>query len=166
MASQVATSTNNELMNILPYRQVKIVNNEILLKGATCFIGYFNVSKRKGEWFASKDLGQLKNNILSIIGRQDRLFISGGENIQPEEIEKVLLTFEEIKKAVIVAVDDDKYGQRPVAFLDCEISPSLKMKISSALSYFKIPVRYLILPSQIGLKISLKTLQNLANEDQ
>ena len=165
MASQVATSTNNELMNVLPYRQVKIVDNEVLLKGETCFVGYFNLAQNESEWFSSKDLGQLKNNALSIIGRQDRQFISGGENIQPEEIEKALLTFQEIKQAVVIAVDDDKYGQRPVAFLDCEISPSLKAKISSSLSYFKIPVRYLMLPPQTGLKISLKTLQNLVNEE-
>ncbi|HIP76117.1 MAG TPA: 2-succinylbenzoate-CoA ligase [Psychromonas hadalis] len=165
MASQIATSTNSQEMGVLPYRLVRISDNEILLKGKTCFVGYFNQANQHQEWFKSKDLGALQNNVLTVQGRKDRQFICGGENIQPEEIEKALLTFSEINKAVVIAVDDEKYGQIPVAFLDCAMSAALKIKIDASLSYFKRPSRYLILPPQTGLKVSLKTLTFLVKEN-
>ncbi len=45
------------------------------------------------------------------------MFISGGENIHPEQIEAALVGIEGIDEAVIVPIDDPEYGQRPVAFL-------------------------------------------------
>lgn len=163
MASQIATSTNNSNLTVLPYREVKIVDNEILIRGSTAFVGYFKQGnqRRETEWFSSKDLGefdQQNTNIISISGRKDRLFISGGENIQPEEIEKVLLSFPEIDQAVVLPIKDEKFGFRPVAFVNIEISGALQQRINQKLTHFKQPVRYLKLPKQTGLKVSLKKL--------
>ena len=163
MASQIATSTNNSELMLLPYRDVKIVDDEILIRGKTAFVGYFNVEKKRCEsdWFSSKDLGAFDINnpkVISIAGRKDRLFISGGENIQPEEIEKTLLDFSEISQAVVLPIKDEKFGFRPVAFVNIEISASLQERINQKLTYFKQPVRYLKLPKQTGLKVSLTQL--------
>ena len=166
MASQVATSTNGSKLKILPYREIKMLDNEIQVRGETCFVGYFNHEKRSSnEWFSTKDIGsfQPQTQTLTISGRKDRLFISGGENIQPEEIEKILLSFSEITQAHIIPIEDKKYGCRPVAFLNQEISLELRQKIAGNLSYFKRPIYYFKLPDQTGLKVSLKVLsQSLA----
>jgi O-succinylbenzoic acid--CoA ligase len=45
------------------------------------------------------------------------MFISGGENIHPEEIEKALMMIDGVLDALVVPVNDDEYGQRPVAFI-------------------------------------------------
>ena len=45
------------------------------------------------------------------------MFISGGENIHPEEIEKALMMIDGVLEALVVPVNDDEYGQRPVAFI-------------------------------------------------
>ena len=50
-------------------------------------------------------------------GAKDNMFISGGENISPEEIEQVLHTFPEVQESIVVPVPDSRFGQRPVAFI-------------------------------------------------
>ncbi|MCK5817936.1 MAG: AMP-binding protein [Psychromonas sp.] len=168
MASQVATSTNNDILQLLPYQEVKIHHGELLIRGETSFVGYLNDKNRcKTTWFASNDFGEFfqnKNNLLIVTGRKDRLFISGGENIHPEDIEKVLLGFSEIRQAYVLGIKDQKYGDRPVAFLDCALSTELHRKIKEKLTYFKRPVRYFILPKQSSLKVSLQTLLTYLQE--
>ena len=46
------------------------------------------------------------------------MFISGGENIQPEEVEKVLFQSGMVKQVFIVPMEDKEFGERPVAFVD------------------------------------------------
>ena len=81
-------------------------------------------------WFKTGDLGfwsstkQKKvkrnlygNNAFKIIGRKDRMFISGGENIFPEEIENVLYQSQMVERAKVVSVKDIEFGKRPVVFI-------------------------------------------------
>ena len=51
------------------------------------------------------------------VGRSDDMFVSGGENIFPGEVEAVLETHPEVLQASVVPVDDDIKGQKPVAFI-------------------------------------------------
>lgn len=174
MSSQVATSSNNQRLTLLENRELKIVNDEIFLRGKTRFVGYFNKQNKiditsTEQWFASKDLGTKKGDQITIIGRKDRQFISGGENIQPEEIEKTLLTFETVKQAFVVPVNDKTFGFRPVAFIDwldnkAEVE-KLKAYMASNLIHFKCPTSYFELAPQKGLKVSLKNLQNMAENN-
>ncbi|WP_019613578.1 o-succinylbenzoate--CoA ligase [Psychromonas ossibalaenae] len=171
MSSQVATSTNSQSLKILADKQIKIINGEINLRGKSRFLGYFNNTLTDSlipeeQWFASRDLGILRDNTLQITGRKDRLFISGGENIQPEEIESLLLSFQGVRQAYIVAVEDPLFGQRPVAFIDWvndhQQEEQLNNYIKNKLSAFKRPVHYFLLTQHNGLKVSLKELQKTA----
>nr|WP_284046791.1 class I adenylate-forming enzyme family protein [Gelidibacter japonicus] len=45
------------------------------------------------------------------------MYISGGENIYPQEVEAQLEDFEDITKAVVLSVKDDKWGQCGIAFV-------------------------------------------------
>ena len=69
--------------------------------------------------FASGDLGRLEGGRLFVTGRRDARFISGGENIQPEEVEQALLEHPAVVAAVCVALPDAEFGSRPAAFLPC-----------------------------------------------
>ncbi len=53
----------------------------------------------------------------SFIGRRDDMFVSGGENIYPGEVEAVLEHHPAIAQACVVPIDDDIKGQKPVAFI-------------------------------------------------
>lgn len=176
MASQIATSTNNETLQLLPYRLLKIVNNEILLSGETRFVGYFTGDTKKGvidkeAYFSSSDLGKTRFErgltTINIMGRKDRQFISGGENIQPEEIEKVLLRFSGISQAFVLSINDPIYGQRPIAFVkwsNGEQPTQLKKFIKDKLIAFKQPLHFFPLPDQQGIKPNYKKLNLIAND--
>ncbi|MCL6756254.1 MAG: AMP-binding protein [Candidatus Rhabdochlamydia oedothoracis] len=102
--------------------EIKIANDcEILVKGKNLFQGYWDGFQIHPPpcWFATKDLGKIcLHNHLHITGRKDRLFISGGENIQPEEIEQALCSIRGIICATVLPKPDEEFGNRPVAFIE------------------------------------------------
>ena len=79
--------------------------------------------------------------------RSDRILVSGGENIDPVEIENVLNEFCDVAQAVVVDVPHQKWGQRPVAFMLPARSPhedfcSLKKRSKEKLVGFKVPDQF------------------------
>jgi O-succinylbenzoic acid--CoA ligase len=164
-ASQVTTSTPQTLAvnptlsgRVLPYRQLAIsTDGEILLKGETLFKGYILESRldcpfdQRG-WFHTCDVGSLDSKgLLTVIGRKDRMFISGGENIYPEQIEKALVDIDSVEQVYVVSVPDSVMGARPVAFIKTissgAIDPeTLTRHLEQYLERFKIPIAFLPWP--------------------
>lgn len=166
MSSQIATDGK-----IHPYAELKLAaDGEISVKGKTLFQGYYNEGKieipLEEGWFATKDLGRwTADEKLEIIGRKDNLFISGGENIQPEEIEAELKKITGIYQAVVVPVDDDVFGARPVVFLDKLYSlEEIQVVLKDKLPKYKIPIKIFLLPETGNFKHSRKELATLAKE--
>jgi long-chain acyl-CoA synthetase len=58
-----------------------------------------------------------ENDFYFFVGRTDDMFVSGGENIFPSEVEKMLETHPDVIQACVVPVDDEIKGTRPVAFV-------------------------------------------------
>jgi len=130
-ASQVTTTGRTDYPDkldssgrLLEYRQLKISDdNEILVKGEILFKGYLepeglNEPFDGDGWFHTGDAGYLDSDgCLLVTGRRDNLFISGGENIQPEEIEERLCQMDDILEAVVVPVKNKEFGFRPAAFV-------------------------------------------------
>jgi O-succinylbenzoic acid--CoA ligase len=118
-------------------------------------------------WFASNDLGELDNNgLLKVIGRIDRMFISGGENIHPEQIEQALINVKGISNALVIDMPSQTYGSRPVAFLQGlqnYSEPELRKLLLENLMPFQIPDVFLDWPPQeISLKPSLEQFKRIA----
>ena len=161
---------------VLPFRQVRIhQSGEIQLRGEVLFKGYY---QRGGQldlpleegWFATGDLGCFTDDgQLVVAGRRDNMFISGGENIQPEEIEKALLALPGVRQAIVVPVPDVEFGQRPVAFIDRD-SPDdnlncLRTRLALRLARFKMPERIYPWPAEMtsgGLKVNRRLFRELA----
>ncbi|MEW6050651.1 MAG: o-succinylbenzoate--CoA ligase [Candidatus Zixiibacteriota bacterium] len=186
MASQVTTTAVGDLPakiktsgKPLRYRQVSIASDgEILVKGETLFAGYVNGESIERPvdddgWFHTGDLGQIDaDGYLTVTGRKDNMFISGGENIQPEEIEAALMQVAGVEGAVVVPVADDEWGQRPVAFVMS--SGGIKMdidslgdRLQSALPVYKIPTAFLFHPmeaQQGQLKVSRARFAEMARK--
>jgi O-succinylbenzoic acid--CoA ligase len=109
--------------------QLKINNpgedtvGEIHVKGPMVTEGYFkNKSATKKSilsgWLATGDLGCVDcDGFLYVVDRRNDLIISGGENIYPTEIESVLSGMKQIKEVGVTGMDDDTWGQVPVAFV-------------------------------------------------
>jgi O-succinylbenzoic acid--CoA ligase len=187
MSSQVTTTGRGQLNRedmtsgrLLDYRQLKITGDgEILVKGKTLFKGY-----RKGDrvslpvdekgWFSTGDLGRFDAECnLKLLGRKDNMFISGGENIYPELVESALVSFEDVENAIVVAVDDAEFGQRPAAFIDMRTGyeglsdDQWRTRLRPALPGFMMPIVFLNWPESeagTGLKPSRRRLGALATE--
>ena len=169
MASQVATTTtlNHKGAKVLRYRKIRIAKDgEILAAGKTLFKGYIKngalrTATGKDGWFPTGDLGSLRRGgFLTVRGRKDAMFISGGENIFPEEIEYFLRGCALVEDALVVAHPNQEYGFRPVAFIKTKknkcLNPlALEKYLSKFLPKFKIPAAFYLLPKEsvsIGVK--------------
>lgn len=144
---------------ILPHLEFRIATDgELLLRGASLFLGYFGKEMRKeSDWFPTKDFCRIREDGLEIIGRKDRQFISGGENIQPEEIEKALLEHPSILEARVEPIADEEFGMRPIAKISV-LTPlseeSLKQDLRRKLPAFKVPIKISISTESIDLKLA------------
>ncbi len=174
MASQVTTTpsgASSEKLRtsgqVLPHRQVSISpEGEILVRGETLFAGYVegeavDLPLDERGWFHTGDLGDLdEDGYLDVRGRKDNLFISGGENVQPEEIEDALRRLDSVEDAVVAPVPDAEFGFRPVAFVRMADGtpppPDLAAALEPILPRFKIPVSFHDWPEgagQAGMKV-------------
>ncbi|MCK4728324.1 MAG: AMP-binding protein, partial [Desulfobacterales bacterium] len=118
----------------LKYVQVRIVNSEgkdlppgiegeIIVKGKTLFRAYLNRDawrkRHDDQWFVTGDKGYLDSDgYLTVTGRMDDMFVSGGENIYPGEIEIEAASYPHIRACAVLAVDDTEWGKRPVLFVE------------------------------------------------
>jgi len=96
-----------------PQIDVKIIDNEIVVKGPNVMLGYYkdnDATKKvlKDGWFYTGDLGYIDNDgFLFITGRKKNLIVlSNGENIVPEEIESILLKNKAIEEVVVTSLNN------------------------------------------------------------
>jgi O-succinylbenzoic acid--CoA ligase len=155
--------------SVLPNRELRISpDGEIWVRGPSLFQGYLGSSPQQ-DWFPTGDLGRYENGKLEIIGRKDWMFISGGENIQPEEIEQELLALPEIIEAAVLPIDDPEFGKRPVAVIKASTSFDLKWmqsQLSKRLPKYKIPIALLFIdemPRKDNFKLNRFILSQYIN---
>jgi acyl-CoA synthetase (AMP-forming)/AMP-acid ligase II len=96
---------------------------EAAVRGPTVFSGYWNAEETNarnfdGGWFRMGDLFRRNpDGSYDFVDRAKYMIKSGGENIYPAEIERVLLADPRIGDAVVVRKRDAKWGEVPVAFV-------------------------------------------------
>lgn len=179
MGSQIASSkkiknvNENNAYRVLNYRRIKIINGEIFLAGECLFEGLISDGKLIepfiDTYYPSGDLGNINyDGSLNIIGRKDNMFISGGENIHPEEIEALLNAIDQIEMAYVVPVFDHEFGQKGVAMIKYRKFISIddiKKILKSKAANYKIPKHFIEIPNEMlgsGIKISRAELKNYA----
>ena len=96
---------------------------ELCLQGNIVTPGYWNNSaytleKIREGWFYTGDMVKMdQEGFMYMVGRKNQMFISGGENIYPQEIENILLKRNFSKEAAVIGVKDENWGEVGVAFL-------------------------------------------------
>lgn len=182
MGSQITTTAANESPahmatsgRCLPHREIAISNDgEILVRGKTLCKGYLHeraISPCVDDegWFHSGDAGQLdEEGYLTVLGRRDNMFISGGENIYPEEIERALMALAGIERAAVFAIPDNTYGERPVAFIKREDptepdTERIREALAEKLPRLKLPDAVFVWPADYpegGIKIDREFLRD------
>ncbi|OBK26797.1 acyl-CoA ligase FadD12 [Mycobacterium asiaticum] len=119
----------------------------IYVRNDTQFDGYTSGKTKDfhAGFMSSGDVGYLdENGRLFVVGRDDEMIVSGGENIYPIEVEKTLASHPEVAEASVIGVDDEQYGQRLAAFVVLESGASateetLKQHVRENLANYKVP---------------------------
>ncbi len=135
---------------------------EIQVRGAT-------VAKALGPWLQTKDLGALdERGRLTVYARRVDLILSGGENVYPVEVERVLASHPSVGDVCVVPVADERWGQAPAAVVVPRgAAPTLEVLQRHAqafLASFKLPKRLLVveeLPRTASGKVDRRAVLQL-----
>lgn len=96
---------------------------ELWMRSPIVTPGYWKKDKETSEsitdgWFHTGDLVKRdEENYFYVVDRKKNMYISGGENVYPAEIEKFLYTNPEIKEVAVIGVPDDKWGEVGKAYV-------------------------------------------------
>jgi o-succinylbenzoate---CoA ligase len=133
---------------------------QIVVNGPAVSKGYYkrddlNKSVLRGNKFRSGDLGVIeKQGRLRVISRRTDLIISGGENINPVEVEVALRVHESVRDACVFPIDDERWGQIAVAAIvprsgssmeSEKLSDTLRTYLKGKIPGYKIPKKFFYL---------------------
>lgn len=138
--------------NALPPGEI----GEIVAKGPTVMTGYWNMPERTAETIVNGvlrtgDLGYMdEEGFFYIVDRAKDMYRSGGENVYPAEIEKVLANHPKILNVAIIGVPDEKWGETGKAFIVPEEGETVTLEdlhtfLKGKVARFKFPNHILCL---------------------
>jgi fatty-acyl-CoA synthase len=128
---------------------------EVRIRGHIVMLGYYKDAQATAQvmtddgWFKTGDLGMFdEQGYLQITGRAKEMFIVGGSNAYPAEIERVLQEHPGVKQAVVVGVPDRRLGEVGYAFVQSDATvelseETLKTYCRGKLADYKVP-RYIV----------------------
>ena len=140
---------------------------------------YYNLPEETAKaiqegWFATGDIvRQDEEGFVYIAGRKKEMIISGGENIYPLEVEKVIYEIADVDEAAVIGVPHDKWGETPIAFIVLKketnfTDEKLKEYCTKKLARYKVPSLFRIvsaLPKNATGKIDKATLKKYYVEE-
>ena len=117
------------------------------------FEGYTSGDNKDFEdnFMVSGDLGRVDEaGRLYVVGRDDEMIVSGGENVYPLEVEETLNGHDDVVEAAVIGVDDEKFGQRLDAYVVLQpgaaaTPDALKEHVREHLAGYKVPRNVVVL---------------------
>ncbi|WP_292163538.1 AMP-binding protein [Mesorhizobium sp.] len=152
---------------------------EICARGQAAFLGYHNDPEATAKafrygWFHTGDLGFLDGRgFLHITGRASDMYISGGLNVYPREIEEAILDDERIDEVAVVGMPHPKWGECGVAVVvakaGCEIAAKDVIDgLAGRIARYKFPNQVVFWPalpkSAYGKVLKREIINRLAEE--
>jgi fatty-acyl-CoA synthase len=130
---------------------------EICVRGPGVFAGYHDnpeatAAATRHGWFHTGDLGHMdERGFVYITGRASDMYISGGSNVYPREIEEVLLTHPAVAEVCVVGVPHEKWGETGVAVVVLNAGMSvteqaLTAHVEGKLARYKHPALFVFWP--------------------
>jgi fatty-acyl-CoA synthase len=152
---------------------------EIYVKGPNVFPGYWNnadatVATFDDGWLRTGDVAERDDaGYYRICGRAKEMFISGGENVYPAEVEQVLAAYDDLADAAVVAIAHPRWGETGVAFVVAKRDTVLDItKLTehcrSNLARYKVPSQFRLideLPRSTVGKVDKIRLTSLAQNE-
>lgn len=164
-----------------PGFEIRIVDNdedveageagEILLRGPSVMAGYLDDPEATAKtlsadgWLRTGDLGTLDSDgYLRIVGRIKDMFIVGGFNAYPAEIENLLLAHPDVKAAAVIGVPDERLGEVGMAFVvtdsnDPGVADAIKAWSRDQMANYKAP-RYVELIDELPVNATGKVVKD------
>jgi fatty-acyl-CoA synthase len=125
---------------------------EIWMRGPSVSPGYWNqpeatAASRSGDWFRSGDLAlQQADGAYVIVDRLKDMYISGGENVYPAEVEAALRQIEGVVDVSVIGVPDARWGEVGCAFIQlrdgaggADAEAAIRSALSGKLARYKLP---------------------------
>jgi fatty-acyl-CoA synthase len=151
---------------------------ELLFAGPNVTPGYWNKPEETarafhpGGWLRSGDLARRDGDgYYYIVGRAKDMYISGGSNVYPAEVENVLAEHPDVLEAAVIGVPDERWGETGEAYLllrPGRAAPSdadLTQFVRSRLAPYKAPRRFVVVaefPRTAAGKVQKHRLKDLA----
>jgi fatty-acyl-CoA synthase len=126
---------------------------ELLIRGPHITPGYWNRPEATAEtiidgWLHTGDVARRDDEgYFTVIGRSKDMFISGGENVYPAEVESVMLSFAGVAEAALIGVPDEKWGEVGKAFIVPQ--PGTALDVESLLAFMAQRVARYKLPRSV-----------------
>ncbi|WOI36381.1 AMP-binding protein [Alteromonas sp. CI.11.F.A3] len=131
---------------------------EVQLKGPNLFIGYwgketlFENSFTADGWFETGDIA-VQNSLgcYRIVDRKKDMFISGGENVYPAEVEAIALKHPHVLECAMIGVPDEKWGEVGCLFIVCQTNinaldhDGLMHYLTAHIAKYKVPKSLVVL---------------------
>ncbi|CUJ26794.1 acyl-CoA synthetase [Achromobacter xylosoxidans] len=142
-------SIQDEAGNPLPAGRT----GEICVCGPAVFAGYYdnpaaNAKAFRNGWFRTGDLGyQDDAGYLYITGRESDMYISGGSNIYPREVEEKVLAHPAVAEAAVLGVPDPVWGE--VGVMVCVLRPGETLEEEALLAWLGSRMARYKLPRQV-----------------
>lgn len=148
---------------------------EIIARGPNMMKGYWNLPRETAEairegWLHTGDMGRIdEQGYLYVIDRIKDMIVSGGENVYPAEIEKVIREMPGVRDVSVIGIPDDKWGETPKAYIEVQTGVTLTPEEVGAfcrtrLAGYKVPrhVEFIeTLPRNPTGKVLKKTLRQM-----
>jgi fatty-acyl-CoA synthase len=123
---------------------------EIVVRGPNVFTEYWRNADAtrqamQGGWYRTGDIARYDaDGYVWVLERKNNLIISGGENVYPAEIERVLVEHPDVVECAVIGRPDPRWDEVPVAFVikreGTSLSPDqLKAHLQAQLARFKLP---------------------------
>lgn len=150
-ASEVRVSMSDEIANgkLLSHARVTPQLDGMItsIECDSLYYGYFpEIPKKQKDWMPQDRLEIDKTGELVVRGRLDRMINSGGEKIDPQEVEDILVTYPLVRAALVIGVPDCKWGERVVAFYESNEGGieerTIKEFLKKNLVSYKVPKDY------------------------
>jgi fatty-acyl-CoA synthase len=127
---------------------------EIVVRGPITMLGYWQrpeatAEVMRGEWLRTGDLASVdEEGFLTLVGRARDMYISGGENVYPAEVEAVMVEHPEVREVAVVGVPHPKWGETGRAFIVAESgrcdTEALRAWAAQRLASFKLPSSFVL----------------------
>ena len=132
---------------------------ELVVRGPHVFAGYWNRPEEtvtafvEEQWFRTGDVLRVEDDGWAhVVDRVKDMYISGGENIYPAEVERVLVAHPDVAEGAVIGRADPKWQEVPVAYVvrraGCAVDArALETNLLSQLARFKVPREYVFVNS-------------------